>query len=160
MESLSYLSCYKPTILEDILEKLILSVFPNIDTMHSPFPLQPISKETRFVLLQLDIDQDILHTILSFCFYDRNQAERINSTKRHKQELCNRITSALSRTTCEFANHWAFGFPNRFADNGELEFFDETLQLQATNCDTCGNYQQFHAHDPSLFSQIILCTCI
>jgi hypothetical protein len=132
---------------------------PNIDTMNSPSPLQPISKETRFVLQQLDTHEDILHTILGFCFYDRTQAERINSTKRHKQEICIRIRSALSRNTCVFANHWAFGFPNRF-ENGEFELFEETLQLQASNCDICGQYQQFHAHDPALYSDTILCTCI
>lgn len=134
---------------------------PNIDTMDTPSLLRPTSKEKLFVLRQLNLNPDILHILLGFCLYDRQTATTINFIKIQKSQMCNILTSAMSRSTCEFGNHWAFGFPNMYSEerNGDLVQLEENLQLQATNCDRCGNYQ-FQAQTQPLYPRVIVCACV
>ena len=148
-------------ILESMLEKLIVSGVPNIDTMNSPSLLRPISKEKLFVLGQLDTNEDVLRTLLSFCLYDLQTATTLNFQKIQKSQMCRLITSAMSRSTCEFGNHWAFGFPNMYSEerNGDLLPLEENLQLQATNCDRCGKYQ-FHVQTQPYVPRVIMCACV
>lgn len=106
--------------------------------------------DKQLVLNRLPLNDDILYLIKRFSFYDMETMRMRRVIQERMKHIAERIKHAISRNTCEFGEHWAFGF---------LETSMETLQLQATNCAVCGNYfQTGHAQTP--WPRSILCQCV
>ena len=113
--------------------------------------LRLVPKTTMYEISKLIVNSDVLDYIKSYCYYNYRDSLVINTTKHYKLLINSLILEAISRTSGgDFENHWAFGFPS--------DSITERLQLQAENCDRCGNYISV-SHDTNLYPQHIFCNC-
>jgi hypothetical protein len=123
---------------------------PTETDVDAPSFLTPVSKTTLREISNLELNDDVLNVIKSYCYHKYNDALIINRTKFYKKMTNFLILEAMSRTTHSFENHWAFGFP--------WDHPTERLQLQTENCGLCGNYTDV-SNDSNLFSHQIFCRC-
>lgn len=132
--------------------------------------LQPVSTGKLGTIRKLDLSSDILTRIERYCFYNQYEANTINYAKLKKRESLKLISLALSRNTVDFGNHWAFGYPAPIPENDpddepiprsmdEVLIDAEHLQLQASNCEICGNYQNISNNLNMVYSPRIFCFC-
>ena len=124
---------------------------PTETDVDAPSLLTPVPKTTLREISNLELNDDVLNVIKSYCYHKHSDALIINCTKWYKQMTNFLILEAVSRNTQCFENHWGFGFPS-----GHLT---ERLQLQAENCERCGNYISI-SNDDNLFSHHIYCRCV
>ena len=94
--------------------------------------LRPVPTIRLNELSKIDLSTDVLNVIKSYCYYNYRDSLIINCAKWYKQMTNSLILEAMSRNTHHFENHWGFGF--------YIDHPTERLQLQAENCDRCGNY--------------------
>jgi hypothetical protein len=145
---------------DDTIEKYPLPLPLPLRTMYSPNFLHAVSGKKLSAIRACELPSDILTMIERYCFYTISEANAINQVKLQKKKMNALIVAAMSRNTVDFENHWAFGFPNLY-DPPEQPY-EERLQLQATNCSACGNYDEtVTSFNPTVIvSSRIYCRCV
>ena len=120
--------------------------------------LQPVSTKKMLIIQNAMPNEDMFQTVLRYCYYNSKDAKQINETKRKKAEVAALITLALSRNTEPMGNHWAFGIYPFVLDVDDPRLQHENLQLQAVNCQICGEYERLSRGDLPQTSAI-RCKC-
>jgi hypothetical protein len=98
----------------------------------------------QLIINQINLPNDLLNEIKSFCFYDIKSWKTIIFIKSKKR----RIHDIFEKSTISRANPYDF-YLNDAADSQEnwvFKTFDEkygnnNIQIQAVNCKHCGNYK-------------------
>lgn len=112
--------------------------------------------QKQIIINRLPLPRDIIdNEIKSYVFHDKITGE----SKKKKQVLNENFKANILSTRSNFFGsqneidpHWAIGFIND----------DENIQLQANNCETCGNYLIFGSMFAFTQSQLmnISCQCL
>lgn len=115
------------------------------------------SYEKQMIMNHLPLPRDVIdNEIKSYVFYDKISGE----SKRKKQIMNEKFKMTILSTRSNFFgsqneidSHWAIGFGDHA---------DQNVQLQANNCERCGNYLLFGSMFSFTQSQIgkITCQCI
>jgi hypothetical protein len=108
----------------------------------------------QLIINEIRLPMDMINIIKEYSFYNIEEI-----AKQNKEKVSRVIVSAEYTRANRFGNNptysdneefWAFGFAHR--DSSCVE----SLQIQATNCSTCGNYIEY-CHDFNIHS--IICHC-
>ena len=118
-----------------------------------------VSIVKQLCINNLNLSQDLLNEIKSYCFYDIKTWELINFIKYKKQRICHLFKYA----TISRANPYDLFVYNENTDQQWVFWtFDEddgkNRQFQAYNCKYCGNYKVFE-NDIIFHTDKIICYC-
>jgi hypothetical protein len=111
----------------------------------------------QLLINTLKLPYSILDNIKSFLFYDRKDYQIIKNSRKIKEKMLYIINNVILSRANNFDDHLDY------SDNEEHWIFgclnnDEKIQMQAQNCNNCGDYMS-HSKDPNLFSNNIYCKC-
>jgi hypothetical protein len=107
----------------------------------------------QLIINELNLPMDMVNVIKEYTFYNIEEI-----AKKNKEKVCRAIVLA------DFSRANRFNGDPNYSDNDESWMFgyayesvtEEEIQLQATNCSTCGNYI-YYCHDYTINS--ITCHC-
>jgi hypothetical protein len=107
---------------------------------------------------KLNLSDDLLNEIKSYCFYDTKTWELMNFIKHKKQRICHLFkTATISR-----ANPYDIYFDDEDTDQQWVFWtFDEddgpNRKFQAYNCKCCGNYKVIT--NEMYYTDKVICFC-
>ena len=108
---------------------------------------------------KLNLSDDLLNEIKSYCFYDTKTWELMNFIKHKKQRICHLFNTA----TISRANPYDLYVYDENTDQQWVFWtFDEddgpNRQFQAFSCKCCGNYKVIS--NEMYFTEKVICFCI